>query len=41
MEDYYVIRKKKSEAIKYFKKAIEIDGNKEAQTKLNKLNKGK
>jgi len=41
MGDYYVMRKKKGEAIKYFEKAIEIDGNKEAQTKLNELNKGK
>lgn len=41
MGDYYTMRKKKSEAIKYFEKAIEIDGNKEAQKKLNTLNKGK
>ncbi len=40
MGDFYVIRKKKGEAIKYFEKAIEIDGNKEAQKKLNELNKG-
>ena len=30
MGDYYVMRKKKDEAIKSFEKAIEIDGNKEA-----------
>ena len=41
MGDYYTMRKKKNEAIKYFEKAIAIDGNKEAQTKLNTLNKGK
>lgn len=41
MGDYYTMQKKKEEAIKYFEKAIEIDGNKDAQTKLNTLNKGK
>ncbi|WP_299770074.1 alpha/beta hydrolase-fold protein [uncultured Dokdonia sp.] len=39
MGDYYTLRKKKDEAIHYFEKAIEIDGNKEAQEKLKKLNK--
>ncbi|HHE65442.1 MAG TPA: hypothetical protein ENL09_05400 [Bacteroidetes bacterium] len=41
MGDFYTMQNKKSEAIKYFEKAIEIDGNKDAQTKLNELNKGK
>jgi len=41
MGDYYTMRNKKPEAIKYFEKAIEIDGNKGAQTKLNELNKDK
>ncbi|WP_299684097.1 alpha/beta hydrolase-fold protein [uncultured Dokdonia sp.] len=35
--DYYTMRNKKNEAINYFKKAIEIDGNEEAQQKLKKL----
>lgn len=39
MGDYYTLRKKKEDAIDFFKKAIEIDGNKEAQEKLKKLNK--
>lgn len=37
MGDYYTMRNKKEEAIKHFKKAIEIDGNKDAQTKLDSL----
>ena len=41
MGDYYILRNKKSVAIKYFEKAIGIDGNKDAQTKLKALNKGK
>ncbi len=41
MGDYYTLRKNKNEAIKHFEKAIAIDGNKEAQVKLNTLNKGK
>lgn len=41
MGDFYNMRNKESEAIKYFEKAIEIDGNKSAQTKLDELNKGK
>lgn len=38
MGDFYVLRKKKKEAAAYFKKAIEIDGNLEAQKKLKGLN---
>jgi hypothetical protein len=41
MGDYFTMQNKKRDAIEYFEKAIEIDGNKDAQTKLNKLNKGK
>jgi len=41
MGDYYTIRKKKSEAINFFEKAVGIDGNKEAQAKLKALNKDK
>ncbi|MEP0265082.1 alpha/beta hydrolase-fold protein [Dokdonia sp.] len=41
MGDYYTKQKKKDEAIEYFEKAIKIDGNKEAQTKLNVLKEGK
>lgn len=40
MGDFYTIRNKKDEAIKYFERAIEIDGNKDALTKLNALNRG-
>ncbi|SNR88027.1 hypothetical protein SAMN06265376_1047 [Dokdonia pacifica] len=39
MGDYYVMIKKKDEAISHFEKAIAIDGNKEAQEKLKKLKK--
>lgn len=35
--NYYASQKNKSEAIKNYKKAIEIDGNKEAKQKLSKL----
>ena len=38
MGDYYTILNKKQEAIKYFQKAVKIDGNKDAQAKLKKLN---
>ncbi len=41
MGDFYTMRNKKLEAIKYFEKAIEIDGNKDAKTKLNDINRGK
>jgi len=41
MGDFHTMRNKKKEAIKYFEKAIEMDGNKDAQTKLDALNKGK
>jgi len=41
MGDFYVMTKNKKEAIINFEKAIEIDGNTAAQTKLDKLNKGK
>lgn len=41
MGDYYTVRNKKEEAMKHFKRAIEIDGNKEAQSKWNALNKNK
>lgn len=39
--DYYISQKEISAAIKNYKKAIEIDGNKEALIKLKKLNKSK
>ena len=35
--NYYLEEKNNSEAIKYYKKAIEIDGNQEARVQLNKL----
>ncbi len=35
------MRNKKEEAMKHFKRAIEIDGNKEAQSKWDALNKNK
>ncbi len=38
MGDFYVLRKKKKEAAMHFNKAIEIDGNPEAQKKLKGLN---
>jgi predicted alpha/beta superfamily hydrolase len=41
MGDYYTMQKKKNEAIEYFEKAIKIDGNTDAQTKLNALKEGK
>lgn len=37
--DYYVSQKEKLVAIEYYKKAIEIDGNEDAQVKLNELRK--
>jgi len=37
--NYYLFRKDKKEAIEYYKKAIEIDGNKEAKAKLSELAK--
>lgn len=39
--NYYTMQKEKSEAIKYFEKAIAMDGNIEATTALKKLNKGR
>lgn len=41
MGDYYTMRNKKEEAMTHFKRAIEIDGNKEAQSKWDALNKNK
>lgn len=38
MGDFYVLRKKEKEAAVHFNKAIEIDGNSEAQKKLKGLN---
>ena len=35
--NYYLSQKNKKEAIKYYKKAIEIDGNEDARVILNKL----
>lgn len=35
--DYYALQKEKAIAIEYYKKALEIDGNLEAQTRLFKL----
>jgi tetratricopeptide (TPR) repeat protein len=37
MGNYYLSQKDKPEAISYYKKAIEIDGNKEAKIKLEEL----
>ncbi len=37
MGNYYLSQKDKPEAINYYKKAIEIDGNKEAKIKLEEL----
>lgn len=37
--NYFLAQKDKSEAIKYYGKAVEIDGNKEAQVKLKELGK--
>ena len=41
MGDYFVMQSKKKEAISYFEKAIEMDGNEVAKEKLSQLNKGK
>lgn len=35
--NFYLMQDNKEDAIKYFEKAIEIDGNAEARTKVNKL----
>ena len=35
--NYYLSQKDKLEAIKYYKKAFEIDGNQDAQVKLKEL----
>ncbi|MEP2935774.1 MAG: alpha/beta hydrolase-fold protein [Gilvibacter sp.] len=35
--NYFLSQKNKSEAIKYYKKAVEIDGNQDAQAKLTEL----
>ena len=35
--DYFLSQKNKLEAIKYYKKAVGIDANQEAQTKLKEL----
>ena len=37
--NYFLSQKDKSGAIKYFKKAVEIDNNQEAQAKLKELDK--
>lgn len=37
--NYYLLQKDKTTAIKYYKKAIEIDGNQDAQAKLEALDK--
>lgn len=37
--DYYVSQKEKIIAIEYYKKAIKIDGNEDAQAKLSELRK--